>query len=166
VQTVLVNLFEGSPIIIGGGSVNINFNENDYVQVQDEPGVYVKDDDELIALYVVNLRGVPVGSDLTRYVEDTDCTVTIHTFNDKGVRSDIVVSSRPELDMPGVIQLSFEPHEFPEVDSDPHFSRHRKVASDIEILDNNTGQTARGLLPADGRCIITFVNKKKAIIRQ
>lgn len=162
---VITNLFEGSPIIIGGGgSVNINFNENAYVQIQ--PGVFVKDDDELIALYVVDLDGIPTGSDLTRYVEDRDCTVTIHTFNDKGIQSDIVVSSRPESDVPAVIQLNFEPHKFPEVGSRPHFSRYRKIASDIEIRDNDTGQTVRGIVPADGRCITTFVNKKPAVVHQ
>src|SRR5437762_6198396 len=94
---VLTNLFEGSPIIVGGGgSVNINFDHEAYMPVAD--GLFVKDDDELIALYVVDLNGIPIGSDLTRYVEDKNCVITIRTFNDKGVRSDLVVSNQPETD--------------------------------------------------------------------
>src|SRR6266702_2543864 len=116
---VLINLFEGSPIIIGGGgSVNINFSEDAYVPTDDEPGLFVKDDDELIALYVVDLDGLPVGSDLTRYVENRDCVITVHTINDKGVRSDIVVSTQPD----GAIQLLFQLNEFGASSGRPHFN--------------------------------------------
>ena len=150
---VLINLFEGSPIIIGGGgSVNINFSEDAY-EPAGEPGLFVKED-ELIAVYIVDLDGLPVGSDLTRYVENRNCVITVHTINDKGVRSDIVVSTKPD----GPIQLKFQLNEFGASSGRPHFNPHRKLVAPIEILDNDTGNTVRSPVPADGRCILTFVN--------
>jgi hypothetical protein len=154
---VIVNLFEGSPIIIGGGgSVNINFDETAYEPSNEDDGLFVKDDDELIAVYVVDLDGLPVGSDLTRYVENRDCVITVHTINDKGVQSDIVISSQPS----GAIQMKFQLNEFPPVDPRPHYNRNRKLFGPIEIYDNDTEQTVRSPVPDDGRCILTFVNSK------
>jgi hypothetical protein len=159
---LLTNLFEGSPILIGGGgSVNLNFDDQAYLPVHGSPGTFVRDDDELIALYIVDLRGIPIGADLTQYVEDQDCVITIKTFNDKGVRSDIVVSSRPETDTPGEIDIVFNPGVFPAVDHRNHHSDHNKVGPSITIHNNDSGETVEPPSAADGRCIITFVNKRK-----
>jgi hypothetical protein len=158
---VTANLFEGSPIIVGGGgSVNINFDEEAYQPVPDSPGVYVKDADELLAAYVVDLDGVPVGSDLTKFVEGRDCVITVHTINDKGRPSDIVIGSQPG----GLIQLTFELSEFgPDLNEPrrrPHYNHDRKIIEPIEIFDNDTEEWVKSSIPEDGRCIITLVNSQ------
>lgn len=157
----LANLFEGSPIIIGGGgSVNIHFNEDDYIPTG-EPGVFLKENDELIAAYVVDLDGVPVGSDLTRYVEDKNCVITIHTVNDDEELSDIIISSRPG----DSIRLEFDPYEFRLNEGDPkkrpHYSPDRRLVEPIEIqVIDGDDEPITSPVPADGRCIITLVNSK------
>lgn len=155
---------EGSVIIIGGGgSVNVYFVDY-FKQDPSNPGLFVKNDDELIGVFVDSLVGVPVGIPLTKYVEGKDCVVTIHTVDDKGRPSEILVRSRPKKGAtPGAIELQFEFSEFGPHPSDPlrpFYNHDRKMSGNIEILDNDTHTRITSPVSPEGLCQIKFISLK------
>src|ERR1041384_1690841 len=71
---------EGSPILIGGGSVNINFRVGalHYQPVTGNPGTFVKTADEIDTILIVDGTGVLLNN-LVSVVKGKNCEVTIHT---------------------------------------------------------------------------------------
>src|SRR5580765_5405559 len=83
---------EGSPILIGGGSVNINFREGSlhYQPVAGSPGTYKKINDEIDTVLIVDGTGILMNN-LLSVVRGKMCDVTIHTEIAGGASSAITV---------------------------------------------------------------------------
>lgn len=155
-------LFEGSPIIIGGGgSVNINFREGagHYVPVVESPGVYTKAGDEIDTILIVDATGV-LNDNLLQYVNRKNCEVRIHTKIGGASESLIKITSQPN----GPLQLSFVAAEFVPHSTDPnrrpHYNRERKLTDVVEVIDKGTSpnETRTFPIPTDGVCTITVYN--------
>jgi hypothetical protein len=149
---------QGSPILIGGGSVNINFREDlgHYEPVVGQPGKFVKVNDEIDTILIVNAKHVLMNN-LLSVVRGRDCQVTIHTNLGGAAPSDIVISSRPG----GNIELSFNAAEFVQDMADPdlkHFNQNRKLVEMVDVLDRASGQTVRFAIPPLGIGLIQIIN--------
>ncbi|HXI22736.1 MAG TPA: hypothetical protein VNG71_02595 [Pyrinomonadaceae bacterium] len=151
---------EGSPILIGGGSVNIGFRVGNlhYQPVAGSPGTFVKTADEIDTILIIDGTGVLLNN-LVSVVKGKNCEVTIHTRIGAGAPSDIVISSQPG----GNLQLSFSDGEFGPHPTDPRrprFNQNRKLVDTVDVLDRTSGQTLSFPVPPDGIGFIWMNNSK------
>jgi hypothetical protein len=147
---------EGSPIIIGGGSVNIDFNQAHYAPVTGSPGSFSHATDSIDTILVVDADRI-LTSNLLGAVRGKNCTVTLHTRIGTAAPSNIVIRSRPG----GPMTLTFDLAQFRAHPTDPRrpfFSDERKLTDNIEVTDNDTGLTTSVAIPTLGNCQITIVD--------
>src|SRR2546421_8090062 len=93
----VLRMEEGSPIIVGGGgSVNIHFltGLRHYQPVVGSPGTFVKSNDEIDTVFLIDATGV-LTNNLLSVVNGKNCQITIHTRIGNVNASDIVISSQP-----------------------------------------------------------------------
>jgi len=141
-----------SPITIGGGSVNIDFDHHDYVNVG---GVFVKANDEIDTVWVYD-KDHSQKWDLLKFVQGKDCVLTIHTQQGSSIK-DIVVRNKPQ--QPTQLSIEFEGGQFPLVSVRRHFNPNRKIVGVIEVKDNADGSVATFTVPSAGVCYIQVVNR-------
>lgn len=143
-------ILQTSPIIIGGGSVGIGFNDTHYTGGE---GRYVHPNDEISTAFVNNLFG-GCEHNFHDYVHGRECKITVHTRINGAREKLITVTSRPN----GPLQISFDETEF-RFDAIKKVRYHpdRKVTDSIEV-ENSSGKSTF-YVPNDGACSIQIVNK-------
>jgi hypothetical protein len=150
---------QGSPILIGGGSVNINFREGSshFQPVPGSPGRFVKTNDEIDTILIVDASGV-LTNNLLSVVNGKDCRVIIHTKRPGDTLSDdIIVTSQTG----GNLDLSFTAGEFgphPTDPNRPHFNANRKLVDSLDV--EVAGQTVSFAVPTNGIGTILIINSK------
>jgi hypothetical protein len=147
---------EGSPILIGGGSVNIDFNQSHFAPVGGSPGSFSHATDSIDTILVTDADKL-LHSNLLGAVKGKNCTVRIHTRIGTTALSDIVIRSRPG----GPMTLTFDLGQFRAHATDPRrpfFSGERKLTDSIEVTDNDTGLTTSVVIPTAGDCQITVID--------
>lgn len=145
-----------SPITVGGGgSVSIAFNHKHYTGGN---GKYSNAGDEVMIGQVFDKYEV-LKWEVSTFVKDVDCKVTIHTTRKNGsVPSDIIIRSKPG----GPFGIEFDETLFqmPAGEDQLHYQEDRKIVGVIEILNNRTNLTLTLTPPSAGVCKVHFHNSK------